>query len=129
MKFTARQTTYDEDVLDCNVPTFDGDEHFLRVVTLVYFQQATDDGIDFYLDDYEDRKANGLLHLHVHSGGVIFDFNDDRLGAQQIEIEVAVDRQLTDFLVNKLFLGDVVTYAPDVGEDLRLKQTEFREMI
>ena len=127
---------YTYDHLDCNALNFvlengyfsihrsiviDAEEN--PIFALPYFMLASPDW-------GEEGTYNAIIQLHIAPHHLSFTFAHEIAGAQtQVHIHCAqsVNLKLVDFLVNDLFLGDVVVYAEEMPTELRVEQVLFQE--
>ena len=93
------------------------------IFALPYFMLASPDW-------GEEGNYNAITQLHIAPHHLSFTFAHEIAGAQtQVHIHCAqsVNLKLVDFLVNDLFLGDVVVYAEEMPTELRVEQVLFQE--
>ena len=78
----------------------------------------------------EEGTYNAITQLHIAPHQLSFTFAHEITATQtqvQIHSTQPVDLKLVSFLVNDLFLGDVVAYAEEMPTELRVKQVLFQE--
>ena len=77
-----------------------------------------------------EGNYNAITELHISPHQLNFTFAN-AIAAEQTQVHIhcsqPVNLQLVNFLVNDLFLGDVVVYAEEFPIDLRVKQVLFQE--
>ena len=133
---TPVDTEFVYDHLDCNSLNFVlKDGHFSIHRSIVI--DAEDDPIFalpyFMLSSPEwgnEGNYNAITELHISPHQLNFTFAQAiaaELTQVQMHCSQPVDLKLVDFLVNDLFLGDVVVYAEDVASELRVAQVLFQE--
>ena len=133
---TPVDTEFVYDHLDCNSLNFvlkDGyfsihrsiviDAEDDPIFALPYFMLASPDW-------GEEGTYNAIIQLHIAPHQLSFTFAHEITVAQtQLHIHCTqpVNLKLVDFLVNDLFLGDVVVYAEEMPTELRVEQVLFQE--
>ena len=129
---------YSYNHLDCNALNFvlengyfsihrsiviDAEEN--PIFALPYFMLASPDWGD-------EGNYNAITELHISPHQLSFTFTN-AIAAEQTQVHIhntqPVDLQLVDFLVNDLFLGDVVAYAEEMPTELRVEQVLFQELL
>ena len=129
---------YTYDHLDCNALNFVLENGYFSIhrsividaeedpiFALPYFMLASPDWGD-------EGNYNAITELHISPHQLSFTFTN-AIAAEQTQVHIhntqPVDLQLVDFLVNDLFLGDVVAYAEEMPTELRVEQVLFQELL
>ena len=127
---------YSYDHLDCNALNFVLENGYFSIhrsividaeedpiFALPYFMLASPDWGD-------EGNYNAITELHISPHQLNFTFAN-AIAAEQTQVHIhntqPIDFQLMDFLVNDLFLGDVVAYAEEMPTELRVEQVLFQE--
>ena len=135
---TPVDTEFVYDHLDCNSLNFvlkDGyfsihrsiviDAEDDPIFALPYFMLASPDWGD-------EGNYNAITELHISPHQLSFTFAN-AIAAEQTQVHIhntqPIDLQLVGFLVNDLFLGDVVVYAEEMPTELRVEQVLFQELL
>ena len=125
---------YSYDHLNCNALNFVLEKGYFSIhrsividaeedpiFTLPYFLLASPDWGD-------EGNYNAITELHISPHQLNFTFAN-AIAAEQTQVHIhntqPIDFQLMDFLVNDLFLGDVVAYAEEMPTELRVEQVLF----
>ena len=125
---------YTYDHLDCNALNFVLENGYFSIhrsividaeedpiFALPYFMLASPDWGD-------EGNYNAITELHISPHQLNFTFAN-AIAAEQTQVHIhntqPIDFQLMDFLVNDLFLGDVVAYAEEMPTELRVEQVLF----
>lgn len=133
---TPVDTEYVYDHLDCNSLSFVLKDGYFSIHRSIVID-AEDDPIFalpyFMLSSPEwgnEGNYNAITELHIYPHQLNFTFAN-AIAAEQTQVQIhcmqPVDLKLVDFLVNDLFLGDVVVYAEDMISELRVAQVLFQE--
>ena len=133
---TPVDTEYVYDHLDCNSLSFVLKDGYFSIHRSIVID-AEDDPIFalpyFMLSSPEwgnEGNYNAITELHISPHQLNFTFAN-AIAAEQTQVQIhcmqPVDLKLVDFLVNDLFLGDVVVYAEDMISELRVAQVLFQE--
>ena len=133
---TPVDTEYVYDHLDCNSLNFVLKDGYFSIHRSIIID-AEDDPIFalpyFMLSSPEwgnEGNYNAITELYIGPHQLNFTFAQAiaaELTQVQIHCTQLVDLKLVDFLVNDLFLGDVVVYAKDMASELRVAQVLFQE--
>ena len=129
---------YTYDHLDCNALNFVLENGYFSIHRSIVID-AEDDPIFalpyFMLSspEWDDGgNYNAITELHISPHQLNFTFAN-AIAAEQTQVHIhctqPVDLKLVDFLVNDLFLGDVVVYADDVASELCVEQVLFQESL
>ena len=133
---TPINTEYVYDHLDCNSLNFVLKDGYFSIHRSIVID-AEDDPI-FALPYFmfsspewgDEGNYNAITELHISPHQLSFTFAN-AIAAEQTQVQIhcmqPVDLKLVDFLVNDLFLGDVVVYAKDMASELRVAQVLFQE--
>ena len=124
------------DHLDCNSLNFVLKDGYFSIHRSIVID-AEDDPIFalpyFMLSSPEwgnEGNYNAITELHISPHQLNFTFAN-AIAAEQTQVHIhntqPIDFQLMDFLVNDLFLGDVVAYAEEMPTELRVEQVLFQE--
>ena len=80
----------------------------------------------------DEGNYNAITELHISPHQLSFTFTN-AIAAEQTQVHIhntqPIDLQLVGFLVNDLFLGDVVVYAEEMPTELRVEQVLFQELL
>ena len=132
---TPVDTEYVYDHLDCNSLSFVLKDGYFSIHRSIVID-AEDDPI-FALPYFmfsspewgDEGNYNAITELHISPHQLNFTFAQ-AIAAEQTQVYIhstqPVDLKLVDFLVNDLFLGDVVVYAEEMPTELRIKQVLFQ---
>ena len=127
---------YSYNHLDCNALNFVLENGYFSIHRSIVID-AEDDPI-FALPYFmfsspewgDEGNYNAITELHISPHQLNFTFAN-AIAAEQTQVHIhctqPVDLKLVDFLVNDLFLGDVVVYAKDMASELRVAQVLFQE--
>ena len=135
---TPVDTEFVYDHLDCNSLNFVLKDGYFSIHRSIVID-AEDDPIFalpyFMLSSPEwgnEGNYNAITELHISPHQLNFTFAN-AIAAEQTQVHIhctqPVDLKLVDFLVNDLFLGDVVVYADDVASELCVEQVLFQESL
>ena len=135
---TPINTEYVYDHLDCNSLNFVLKDGYFSIHRSIVID-AEDDPI-FALPYFmfsspewgDEGNYNAITELHISPHQLNFTFANAiaaELTQVQIHCTQPVDLKLVDFLVNDLFLGDVVVYAEEMPTELRVEQVLFQELL
>ena len=135
---TPVDTEYVYDHLDCNSLNFVLKDGYFSIHRSIIID-AEDDPIFalpyFMLSSPEwgnEGNYNAITELYIGPHQLNFTFAQAiaaELTQVQIHCTQPVDLKLVDFLVNDLFLGDVVVYAEEMPTELRVEQVLFQELL
>ena len=127
---------YTYDHLDCNALNFVLENGYFSIHRSIVID-AEDDPIFalpyFMLSSPEwgnEGNYNAITELYIGPHQLNFTFAQAiaaELTQVQIHCTQPVDLKLVDFLVNDLFLGDVMVYTEDMASELRVAQVLFQE--
>ena len=133
---TPVDTEYVYDHLDCNSLNFMLKDGYFSIHRSIVID-AEDDPIFalpyFMLSSREwgnEGNYNAITELYIGPHQLNFTFAQAiaaELTQVQIHCTQPVDLKLVDFLVNDLFLGDVMVYTEDMASELRVAQVLFQE--
>ena len=133
---TPVDTEYVYDHLDCNSLSFVLKDGYFSIHRSIVID-AEDDPIFalpyFMLSSPEwgnEGNYNAITELYIGPHQLNFTFAQAiaaELTQVQIHCTQPVDLKLVDFLVNDLFLGDVMVYTEDMASELRVAQVLFQE--
>ena len=127
---------YTYDHLDCNALNFVLENGYFSIHRSIVIDAEEDPifSLPYFMlaspDWGEEGTYNAIIQLHIAPHHLSFTFAHEIAGAQtQVHIHCAqsVNLKLVDFLVNDLFLGDVVVYAEEMPTELRVEQVLFQE--
>ena len=135
---TPIEVEYSFDHLDCNALNFVLENGYFSIHRSIVID-AEDDPIFalpyFMLSSPEsgnEGNYSAITELHISPHQLNFTFAN-AIAAEQTQVQIhcmqPVDLKLVDFLVNDLFLGDVVVYADDVASELCVEQVLFQESL
>ena len=133
---TPIEVEYSFDHLDCNALNFVLENGYFSIHRSIVID-AEDDPIFalpyFMLSSPEsgnEGNYNAITELHISPHQLNFTFAN-AIAAEQTQVQIhcmqPVDLKLVDFLVNDLFLGDVMVYTEDMASELRVAQVLFQE--
>ena len=135
---TPVDTEFVYDHLDCNSLNFVLKDGYFSIHRSIIID-AEDDPIFalpyFMLSSPEwgnEGNYNAITELYIGPHQLNFTFAQAiaaELTQVQIHCTQPVDLKLVDFLVNDLFLGDVVVYAEEMPTELRVEQVLFQELL
>ena len=133
---TPVDTEYVYDHLDCNSLNFVLKDGYFSIHRSIIID-AEDDPIFalpyfmFSSPEWDDEgNYNAITELYIGPHQLNFTFAQAiaaELTQVQIHCTQPVDLKLVDFLVNDLFLGDVMVYTEDMASELRVAQVLFQE--
>ena len=133
---TPVDTEFVYDHLDCNSLNFVLKDGYFSIHRSIVID-AEDDPIFalpyfmFSSPEWDDEgNYNAITELHISPHQLNFTFANAiaaELTQVQIHCTQPVDLKLVDFLVNDLFLGDVMVYTEDMASELRVAQVLFQE--
>ena len=127
---------YSYNHLDCNALNFVLENGYFSIHRSIVIDAEEDPifALPYFMlaspDWGEEGTYNAIIQLHIAPHHLSFTFAHEIAGAQtQVHIHCAqpVNLKLVDFLVNDLFLGDVVVYAEEMPTELRVEQVLFQE--
>ena len=127
---------YTYDHLDCNALNFVLENGYFSIHRSIVIDAEEDPifSLPYFMlaspDWGEEGTYNAITELHISPHQLNFTFANaiaTELTQVQIHCTQPVDLQLVDFLVNDLFLGDVVVYAEEMPTELRVEQVLFQE--
>ena len=127
---------YTYDHLDCNALNFVLENGYFSIHRSIVIDAEEDPifSLPYFMlaspDWGEEGTYNAIIQLHIAPHQLSFTFAHEITAAQtQLHIHCAqpVNLKLVDFLVNDLFLGDVVVYAEEMPTELRVEQVLFQE--
>ena len=127
---------YSYNHLDCNALNFVLENGYFSIHRSIVIDAEEDPifSLPYFMlaspDWGEEGTYNAIIQLHIAPHHLSFTFAHEIAGAQtQVHIHCAqsVNLKLVDFLVNDLFLGDVVVYAEEMPTELRVEQVLFQE--
>ena len=127
---------YTYDHLDCNALNFVLENGYFSIHRSIVIDAEEDPifSLPYFMlaspDWGEEGTYNAIIQLHIAPHQLSFTFAHEIAGAQtQVHIHCTqpVNLKLVDFLVNDLFLGDVVVYAEEMPTELRVEQVLFQE--
>ena len=127
---------YTYDHLDCNALNFVLENSYFSIHRSIVIDAEEDPifALPYFMlaspDWGEEGTYNAIIQLHIAPHQLSFTFAHEITIAQtQVHIHCAqsVNLKLVDFLVNDLFLGDVVVYAEEMPTELRVEQVLFQE--
>ena len=133
---TPVDTEFVYDHLDCNSLNFVLKDGYFSIHRSIVID-AEDDPIFalpyfmFSSPEWDDEgNYNAITELHISPHQLSFTFAN-AIAAEQTQVHIhntqPIDLQLVGFLVNDLFLGDVVVYAEEMPTELRVEQVLFQE--
>ena len=133
---TPVDTEFVYDHLDCNSLNFVLKDGYFSIHRSIIID-AEDDPIFalpyFMLSSPEwgnEGNYNAITELYIGPHQLNFTFAQ-AIAAELTQVQIhwtqPVDLKLVDFLVNDLFLGDVVVYAEEMPTELRVEQVLFQE--
>ena len=133
---TPVDTEYSHDHLDCNALNFVMENGYFSIHRSIVIDAEEDPifALPYFMlssaDCIEEGTYNAITQLHIAPHQLCFTFAHE-IAAAQTQIHILctqpVGLKLVDFLVNDLFLGDVVVYAEEMPTELRIKQVLFQE--
>ena len=127
---------YTDDHLECNALNFVLENGYFSIQRSIVIDAEEEPifALPYFMlsspDWGEEGAYNAITQLHISPHQLSFTFADEIVAAQtQLHIHCTqpVNLQLVDFLVNGLFLGDVVVYADEMASELRVEQVLFQE--
>ena len=127
---------YTYDHLDCNALNFVLENGYFSIHRSIVIDAEEDPifSLPYFMlaspDWGEEGTYNAITQLHIAPHQLCFTFAHE-IAAAQTQIHILctqpVGLKLVDFLVNDLFLGDVVVYAEEMPTELRVEQVLFQE--
>ena len=129
---------YTYDHLDCNALNFVLENGYFSIHRSIIIDAEEDPifALPYFMlaspDWGEEGNYNAITQLHIAPHQLSFTFAHEITATQtQVHIHCAqsVNLKLVDFLVNDLFLGDVVVYAEEMPTELRVEQVLFQELL
>ena len=136
MMLTPIDIEYTYDHLDCNALNFVLENGYFSIHRSIVIDAEEDPifALPYFMlaspDWGEEGNYNAIIQLYIAPHHLSFTFAHEIAGAQtQVHIHCTqpVNLKLVDFLVNDLFLGDVVVYAEEMPTELRVEQVLFQE--
>ena len=133
---TPIEVEYSYDHLDCNALNFVLENGYFSIHRSIVIDAEEDPifALPYFMlsspDWGEEGTYNAITQLHIAPHQLSFTFAHEITATQtqvQIHSTQPVDLKLVSFLVNDLFLGDVVAYAEEMPTELRVKQVLFQE--
>ena len=133
---TPIEVEYSYDHLDCNSLNFVLEDGYFSIHRSIVIDAEEDPifALPYFMlsspDWGEEGTYNAITQLHIAPHQLSFTFAHEITATQtqvQIHSTQPVDLKLVSFLVNDLFLGDVVAYAEEMPTELRVKQVLFQE--
>ena len=133
---TPIEIEYSYDHLDCNALNFVLKNGYFSIHRSIVIDAEED--LIFALPYFmlsspewgEEGTYNAITQLHIAPHQLSFTFAHE-IAAEQTKVHIhytqPVDLKLVDFLVNYLYLGNVVIYTDDVASELRVAQVLFQE--
>ena len=129
---------YTYDHLDCNALNFVLENGYFSIHRSIVIDAEEDPifALPYFMlsspDWGDEGNYNAITELHISPHQLSFTFAN-AIAAEQTQVHIhntqPVDLQLVDFLVNDLFLGDVVAYAEEMPTELRVEQVLFQELL
>ena len=127
---------YTYDHLDCNALNFVLENGYFSIHRSIVIDAEEDPifALPYFMltspDWGEEGTYNAITQLHIAPHHLSFTFAHE-IAATQTQVYIycaqSVNLKLVDFLVNDLFLGDVVVYAEEMPTELRVEQVLFQE--
>lgn len=127
---------YSYDHLDCNALNFVLENGYFSIHRSIVIDAEEDPifALPYFMLSSpnwgNEGNYNAITELHISPHQLNFTFAN-AIAAEQTQVHIhcsqPVNLQLVNFLVNDLFLGDVVVYAEEFPIDLRVKQVLFQE--
>ena len=133
---TPIEVEYSYDHLDCNALNFVLENGYFSIHRSIVIDAEEDPifALPYFMlsspDWGEEGTYNAITQLHIAPHQLSFTFAHEITATQtqvQIHSTQPVDLKLVSFLVNDLFLGDVVAYAEEMPTELRVEQVLFQE--
>lgn len=127
---------YDE--LDTNAINFQFADGYFSIQICVYLESIEEDECIndpyFELNDQAYSQAGGINKIIFYNNKIVLSFKKERMFLDKydeviINIKDGVNKKITDFFCNYLFLGEYISYVEGFYKKNIVCQTEKREFL